>query len=129
MNKKLLYTYIAVFLVMSLFLGKVLNFYHIIPHWDKILHAFSGFILYPWGVFLYLKLNGEGNNRLLKVALALLFSISCALLWEVWEFTGDRLFGLNSQNNSLKDTMLDMIMGCMGAVISVFCHNKKSGEN
>lgn len=127
MNKKLLYTYIAVFLVMSLFLGKMLNFYHIIPYWDKILHIFSGFILYPWGLFLYLKLNSNEKNYILMILFALLLSFSCALLWEVWEFAGDSLFGLNSQNNSLKDTMLDMIMGCIGAIASTFVHKQKCG--
>ena len=122
MKRRYLYIYGIVFLILSLFFGKVLNFYRIVPFWDKILHIISGFILYPWGLYLYKKLKGNADNTILKFAFGILFSISCALLWEVWEFAGDSLFHLNSQNNSLFDTMLDMIMGCVGTLVSLFVH-------
>lgn len=127
MNKKFLYAYTFIFLIMSLLLGKLFNFYEIIPRWDKILHFYSGFVLYKWGVYFYLKINRVKTNTPLMIIFGVLFSFSCALLWEVWEFAGDSLFNLNSQNNSLHDTMWDMIMGCTGGIVSVIFHNK-TGE-
>ncbi|WP_307400343.1 hypothetical protein [Paenibacillus anaericanus] len=38
--------------------------------------------------------------------------------WEIYEFVVDHLFGLHSQNASLTDTMLDIICGTVGAVVS-----------
>lgn len=124
MNKKILYSYTFVFLVMSLLFGKLFNFYEIIPRWDKILHFYSGFVLYKWGIYFYLRLKGIKTNTSLMITSGILFSFSCALLWEVWEFAGDSIFNLTSQNNSLPDTMWDMIMGCLGAVLSIFVHKK-----
>ena len=40
-----------------------------------------------------------------------LFSIAAAGVWEIWEFSTDMLFGFHSQNNSLIDTMMDIICG------------------
>ena len=48
-----------------------------------------------------------------------IFCIALAGCWEIWEFTGDRLFGFTSQNDSLIDTMMDIICGTLGGIISL----------
>lgn len=52
------------------------------------------------------------------VFFSVIFAIALAGTWEIWEFTTDRLFGLNSQLNSLIDTMTDIICGTVGGLIS-----------
>ena len=42
---------------------------------------------------------------------------SALFSWEIWEFSGDMLFGLSSQGGSLIDTMTDIIAGSCGAVV------------
>ena len=32
----------AIFLYCAIYLGEVRNFYYVVPHWDIVLHAFSG---------------------------------------------------------------------------------------
>ena len=53
-----------------------------------------------------------------------------ALCWEIIEFTGDQVFGLNLQHNmetGVLDTMSDMIMGFMGGICSyIFISKRKS---
>ena len=46
-----------VFLYCAIYLGDVRNFYYIIPHWDTILHGFSGVMLGAFGFSLVKILN------------------------------------------------------------------------
>jgi len=121
------------FIFLALFLGRMYNMYSILPWWDLFLHFASGALLGFLGLATLKPLIGKDNMKVLKplfVAIyILLFTISGAALWEFWEFAGDQLFGLDSQLNSLMDTMTDMIMGSLsGILISImgFLHVKNS---
>lgn len=107
----------ASLLILSVFLGRTLNFYATVPYWDKILHFASGFVFARAGKEIYLRLGGISENRWLFLCFSLFAAISAAALWEIWEFAGDSLFGLTSQNNSLHDTMLDIILGSLSSTI------------
>lgn len=119
------------FILLALFLGRMYNMYSILPWWDLFLHFASGALLGFLALATLKPLIGKNNMKVLKplfVAIyILLFTISGAALWEFWEFAGDQLFGLDSQLNSLMDTMTDMIMGASsGVLISIisFFHIK-----
>ena len=60
------YMYILyfVFLYCAIYLGEVRNFYFVIPHWDTILHAFSGAMLGALGFSLVSTLNGSKRLKL-----------------------------------------------------------------
>ncbi len=107
----------SLLLVLSVFLGGALHFYETVPYWDKALHFLSGFIFARAGKEIYFRLGGNRGHKWLLVCFSLLFAISAAAFWEMWEFAGDSLFGLTSQNNSLQDTMLDIILGSLSGVI------------
>jgi hypothetical protein len=47
----------AVFLYCAIYLGEVQVFYHRIPHWDTVLHAFSGGMLGAFGFIVVSVLN------------------------------------------------------------------------
>ena len=111
----------SLLLILSVFLGRTLHFYETVPHWDKILHFASGFIFAKAGKEIYFRLGGNRKTRWLLLCFSLFCAISAAALWEIWEFTGDSLFDLNAQNNSLRDTMLDISLGSVsGAIYSLF---------
>ena len=110
----------SLLLVLSVFCGRTLGFYETIPYWDKILHFVSGFIFAEAGKEIYLRLGGSCKSRWLLLCFSLFCAISAAAIWEMWEFTGDSLFGLNAQNNSLRDTMLDIILGSASGAIYSF---------
>lgn len=100
------------FIFLAMFLGNINNFYDIY-HWDTILHTSSGFLTFLLGYMVFLYFNNskiDNINNFVIVLFVLFFSISCAALWEIWEFSGDQLLGLNSQL-SLFDTMKDIITG------------------
>ena len=119
------------FIFLALFLGRMYNMYSILPWWDLFLHFASGALLGFLSLAILKPLIGKNNLKILPPLFVgiyiLLFTIAGAALWEFWEFTGDQLLGLDSQLNSLIDTMTDMIMGSLsGALISImgFLHIK-----
>jgi len=112
---------IGVFIFLSMYLGKLLNFYSLVPHWDDFLHLTSGIIL---GMIAYMILlnvfKEEKFNMLDKKFITffiIIFGVACAGFWEIFEFSGDMLFGFNSQGGSLLDTMTDIINGTIGATV------------
>lgn len=121
--KKSRFIYMAtlIFIFISMYLGNVLNFYTYIDNYDKILHFISGIIIGFIGVIIFAYFTQEyfkKINPMFVVFFSVIFAIALAGTWEIWEFTTDRLFGLNSQLNSLIDTMTDIICGTVGGLIS-----------
>lgn len=115
---------IYVFVMFAMYLGNVFDFYLIIPMYDKILHLLSGLIIGLIGFILFIHINNGINNKdsksYMAVLFTLMFAISAAAIWEIWEFATDQLFGFTSQNNSLNDTMWDIICGSfMGLVMDI----------
>ena len=124
-----------VFLYCSIYLGEVRDFYNTVPHWDTILHTFSGAML---GVVGFIIVNAFNDSENVKVNLspgfvalfAFSFAITIGILWEVWEFTTDSIFKVNMQRfmmpdgtplvgrAALMDTMKDIIVDCVGALIT-----------
>lgn len=122
---------LQLFIFLALFLGRMYNMYSILPWWDLFLHFASGALLGFLSLIILKPLIGENNLKTLPPLFIgiyiLLFTISGAALWEFWEFTGDQLFGFDSQLNSLMDTMTDMISGSLsGVILSImgFLHMK-----
>ena len=118
---KAIYNLVVIFIFLAMFLGKVCGFYREFYYWDKFLHLISGMILAYIGYLIFYKLTREIDrkrlNPLLGVLFSLFFSISMAGVWEIHEFATDQLFGLDSQKNSLIDTMGDIIAGTIGGVL------------
>ena len=109
----------------SIFLGTTLNFYSIINQFDFYLHFFFGFIFSVLSipVINYFIENSNLNKNDFSIAFIIFmifcFSSTCGVVWEMYEFTIDNLFNLNTQNNSLLDTMSDIIANTSGIII--FC--------
>lgn len=105
------------FVLLSAFAGRTFNLYALVPHWDKLLHFLSGFILASAAGQIYVRLSKNPENRTLLHIFMAAFGIAVAGLWEVYEFAGDSLFGGNAQNNSLTDTMLDIASGTASTLL------------
>ena len=125
---------ILAFTFSAIYLGNVWDLYIIIPIYDKLLHLLSGVIIAIIGFVLFLYLN-NGNikgdfNTYFAVIFSIIFSIAAAGLWEIWEFSTDMLFGFHSQNNSLIDTMMDIICGSiMGIIANIPIYLYIKGKN
>lgn len=123
--------YINMFFVfLSMYLASVWNFYSI-TNYDKFLHLLSGAIIAIIGYILFIYLTNyvsrKEMNPLTPAIFVILFATAAAGVWEIWEFTTDSLFGLSAQNNSLNDTMWDIICGTVVGIITaipIYIHSK-----
>lgn len=120
----------ALFLYAAIYLGEFRDFYYVIPHWDNILHGFSGGMLGTLGFSLIVLLNKTDRIHLSPIFVALFafcFAVSMGVVWEIYEFTIDGILGLNMQKYALQygtplvgreavtDTMYDLIIDTIGA--------------
>ena len=63
--------------------------------------------------------SDEGNRKALKISrmiFAFFFSSACAGIWEIFEFTSDKLLGGGMQRG-MEDTVTDIIAGNGGALL------------
>lgn len=94
------------FIFASEFLGELNAFFVVIPFWDVILHAFSGFIAAAIGFSLVTVLN---NNRSLQFSLSPMFmavvsfcfAMTIGVFWEFFEYVWDWLFHTDMQKDSV----------------------------
>ena len=112
----------VVFVFASLFLGEVRGYYVRFWWWDAALHTASGFLLGILGFLLVYILNETEEVELhMKpgfVALfAFMFAVGLGAIWEIFEFGMDQIFGLNMQKSGLMDTMWDLIVDPIGALV------------
>lgn len=130
---KSIYYVNIIFIFLSMYLASGLNFYAI-PNYDKFLHLLSGSVIAIIGYVLFLYLTNEKSRKEMKsltaVIFVIIFATAAAGTWEIWEFTTDKLFGLNAQNGSLVDTMLDIICGTVvGIITSIPIYLHSIGKN
>lgn len=115
-------TLALVFIYLSLFLGEVQGYYVRFWWWDLVLHAGSGFLSGITGFLLVFALN---QNKRINMHLtpgfialfAFMFALGIGALWEIFEFCMDSLLGMNMQKSGLVDTMWDLIVNCIGALL------------
>lgn len=121
-QSKFIYYCTLIFIFVSMYCGNILNAYIIIPFYDKVLHLISGILIGFIGFIIFVYFNKDNMKNINKSFLLIFiisFSVALAGIWEIWEFTTDFLFGFNSQNASLVDTMMDIICGTIGGIISL----------
>lgn len=112
----------VIFVYASLFLGEQHGFYHRYWWWDTLLHTCSGFLLGILGFLLAHVLNEKRQisnhmNPGFVALFAFMFALGTGALWEIFEFGMDQIFGLNMQKSGLVDTMVDLIVDAVGALV------------
>ena len=114
----------AAFVFLSLFLGSATDYYYKYWWWDVVLHTSSGFLLGIVGYIFLFVLNR--TNRIPRdmrpgfiCFFAVTFSVFLGVMWEIVEFVVDRFTNANmqSQETGVVDTMQDLIVDTIGAVI------------
>lgn len=123
----------VIFLYAAIYLGEVRSFYYNVPYWDTVLHTFSGAMIGALGFSIVKLLNDSEKVKItLSPIFVAIFAFSFALaigaLWEIYEFSFDRLLRLNMQkflyengtpmigSMALADTMKDLIVDALGAL-------------
>lgn len=139
---KALIVSLVIFAVFALVAGEVFGAYGKFWWWDDMLHTVSGVIVGLIGFLAVYFFNARYNmhiSPLFVAVFAFTFAITVGVLWEVFEFTMDALFGLymqrwnlpadamligrEYQGSGLRDTMSDLIVAGIGSLAAaVFAH-------
>jgi len=131
----LLYGGYIVFLYCAIFLGEVRSFFYLVPHWDVYLHCFSSVMTGFFGMMAVTILNRDRHvtmhlSPFFLALSAFSFSVMIGALWEVYEYVGDALLGVNMQKfiaadgtvlvgrAALSDTMKDIMVDMAGALLA-----------
>ncbi|WP_461204675.1 hypothetical protein [Clostridium sp. DL1XJH146] len=114
---------ILAFIFAAQYLGELNSYYYKFWWWDSMLHTFSGVILGFSGILLVYILNRMEDvdvylSPFFVALFAFTFAVSIGALWEIFEFTMDTTFGLNMQKSGLVDTMWDLIVDSIGAIVA-----------
>ncbi len=114
----------TLFIFAAIFLGELGGYYLKFWWWDIVLHTSSGSLLGIVGFLLVFIMNQEKRiqvhmNPGFVALFALSFAISIGVIWEIFEFAMDTFFGLNMQKSGLVDTMWDLIVYTLGALVVV----------
>lgn len=111
---------VVAFVSGTVFLGEVFDFYEKFWWWDIAMHGGSamgfgliGFIL----VFMMFQGDRYAAPPSAIAFFAFCFALAIGAMWEIFEFAMDQSFGLNMQKSGLQDTMGDLIVDCIGALI------------
>ncbi len=112
---------IVVFIYLTLFFGEVESYYTRFWWWDVLTHTGSGVALGFMGFLILFTMFEQKKLKAKPITIAI-FSFSFALaigaLWEIFEFSMDSFFALNMQKSGLVDTMWDLIVDALGALLA-----------
>ncbi len=133
-----LHIFILIFIFAHFILGEIVGVYTTSAVFDKILHATSGLAIAASGFSVVNLLNSNSNstfklNPFFVAFFSFCFALAIALLWEIFEFAADSLFGMNmqrwdppkdlaqaippKQGYGLIDTMGDVIVSTVAALV------------
>lgn len=111
----------TVFLYASFGLGEVNQFYDRFWWWDLMLHGFSALITGIIGFLAFYVFYMTHRVRVLPIYVAFI-TFACAVavgtLWEIFEFLADWFLGTSMQRSGLVDTMTDLMINALGALIA-----------
>lgn len=109
------------FIFLAQFLGGSLNFYRIVPFYDKVMHGISGIMTSILAIVILVKSKSYNKNPLwVNVLFIICVTLSVATLWEFFEFTNDNIFSKDAQKvltTGVDDTMVDMLAAFIGSIM------------
>jgi ABC-type Fe3+-siderophore transport system permease subunit len=110
---------ITILLYLHYVLGEFGQFYVYISWWDLFLHGLNALIIGMIGFILAyaLLMTSRIEAKPFFISLfAVCFSVFFGVIWEIFEFSMDQLFGFNMQKSGLTDTITDLAMDVLGAI-------------
>lgn len=122
-NKNLELVYLL-FIFISYVLGFVFDLYNRIYYFDAIAHSSFGLVSSIYALPL-LKLLKKYNikNKIFNIFFIIILTLSTATIWEIIEFTIDKLFNTNMQislNNTMKDIISALLISINYCIIYTY---------
>jgi hypothetical protein len=103
-----------------IFFGEQMHFYERFWLWDKILHVYGSSVVSLLAFILVYTFHSTGKLRLTLPFIGLftvVFTLAVGGIWEIGEFTVDKLLDLNTQRG-LDNTMWDIINNLIGGTLA-----------
>ena len=124
-NNNLEFVYL-IFLFISYVLGYVYDFYDTVYYFDALAHSLFGIFasIYALPLLKILK-RYDNKNKLFNVIFIVIFTLSLASLWEIFEFTIDKINGNIKMQRGLNNTMKDIISALLFSVMYSFVYFEK----
>ena len=122
-HNNFLHFLIYLFFTSSLLGGEVYFLYVRIWYFDIILHIFSSFIV-SWFCFYLIKLFIKNIGGILFTIFIFSFAMMIAAIWEIAEFSIDRLFGVDMQKDTIITEVNSVLLSSDGRSVI----NKKISE-
>lgn len=123
---------IYIFIFSSAILGKINDFYKLIPFWDTMLHTINGFICAGIGFSLVDLLNT--NNKKFQLSplyvaiVAFCFSMTIGVLWEFCEFSSDSIIKSDMQRDRIVKSISSIELNKDGKSVPVKIENIEKTE-
>jgi len=114
---------IVMFIYASIYLGEVHSYYTLFWWWDLVLHTGSGLVLGAIGFALLYILHEQRKIQTSAFLIAIFsfsFAVAMGAIWEIFEFGIDALLPATYMQESLSDTMWDLIVDGAGAFAASF---------
>ncbi len=125
-----------VFIIAAMYLGELHNFFYRFAWWDDWIHTASAMLITYIGLLLFYVLSRDKDihlkiSPLLLAMFCFCFTMAFGAIWELFEFSVDKLLGLNLQKGrattdmtsyfdgarALFNTMQDLAVSAFGALI------------
>lgn len=118
----------AIFIYLAQYFGEIRKFYQNLWWWDLLLHGAFGLLAVLFAVYV-LKSNimpeehvSDTRFTFFIAFMSLSFSIASSASWELFEFIGDMLLPVRMVKGGLEDSMSDLLIGTMIALITAICY-------
>ena len=109
---------VIIFVFAAEILGEIANFYNKIPIWDTLLHTTTGFLAASVGFGLIDLLNTHSKRiqmtPLFVALLSFCFSMTVGVMWEFFEFSGDKLLNKDMQKDRIVTTISSVALNPSG---------------
>lgn len=124
----IVFFFIQLYALVAGVIGSVLNVYYLVSWYDIFVHTLAGYVFAVFGIFVFSRM--ENYSKLKKwtiVVFCFCFTMTCELIWELFEWASDNLLGQTAQGLPpegfdvplVTDTMVDILCNFIGGI--VFC--------
>ncbi|MFD0050392.1 membrane-spanning protein [Actinomycetes bacterium NPDC127524] len=126
----LIYISYYIFLFCTTCLGSILSFYMKYKWWDSTLHFYKGLFIGFIAISLYTFLVPLRSQRYVSKWIPFIFifslAVTASVIWEIYEFAGDRFFTHTMQRGGNRDTMYDLLCGTAGGLLTAIYFSIKT---
>ena len=112
------------YVILSAYVGSAVGVYKMNTWYDKIMHFLSGYIACYVGLIIATRTVSKKAHPWFVLLVCIMFSFSCACVWEIIEYSCDTLLGTTMQGPHIvdgvplvTDTMLDMLVAFVGILL------------